>query len=313
MNNRPLLLDCDTGIDDALALTYLLNCDTDLVGISTVSGNTSAQQASANTLALLALAGRPGIPVAVGEHDPRTGAYRGGAPHVHGGNGVGDVSLPGAGTPSDETGPEMLLRLSRVHAGELDVVAIGPLTNIARALDQDPALPQRIHRLIIMGGAVWVPGNTTDHAEANIYNDAAAAAQVLTAGFDVTLVPLDVTLQHTFTDDDAALLEDSGHPLHLALGTMLRRYIDFYESVDGVRAAPLHDPLAAAIATGEVAITAARSVAIQVLAEDTEDRGRTMAADGRPQVQVVTGASADADAAIRARLLSTSRHQGVTQ
>src|SRR5699024_3554294 len=73
MNNRPLLLDCDTGIDDALALTYLLNCDTDLVGISTVSGNTSAQQASANTLALLALAGRPGIPVAVGEHDPRTG------------------------------------------------------------------------------------------------------------------------------------------------------------------------------------------------------------------------------------------------
>src|SRR5699024_12657597 len=103
------------------------------------------------------------------------------------------------------------------------------------------------------------------------------------------------------------------HPLHLALGTMLRRYIDFYESVDGVRAAPLHDPLAGAIATGEVAITAARSVAIQGLAEDTEDRGRTTAADGRPQVQVGTGASHDADAAIRARLLSTSRHQGVTQ
>ena len=80
-----------------------------------------------------------------------------------------------------------------------------------------------------------------------------------------------------------------------------------------MRAAPLHDPLAAAIATGEVAITAARSVAIQVLAEDTEDRGRTMAADGQPQVQVVTGASANADAAIRARVLSTSRPQWVTQ
>jgi|SRR5690625_660538 len=308
MNDRPLFLDCDTGIDDALALAYLLNCDVSLAGISTVSGNTSAKQASINTLGLLSLAGRLNVPVAVGEHEPRDGTFGGGAPEVHGQNGVGDVRLPVDGTPRTETGVDLLLHLSHLHDGELDILAIGPLTNIARALDRDPTLPQRIGKLIIMGGAVWVPGNITDHAEANIANDAAAAAKVFAAGFHITLVPLDVTLQHIFTDDDAAVFEQSGHPLHVALATMLRRYIDFYESVDDVRAAPLHDPLAAAIAVDEVGITEARSVAIQVATEDSGERGRTIAGEERPGVQVVTGVSADASAIIRTRILATRNH-----
>src|SRR5699024_12571046 len=103
MNDRPLFLDCDTGIDDALALAYLLNCDLSLAGISTVIGNTSAKQASINTLGLLSLAGRLNVPLAVGDHEPSDGTFGGGESEVHGQNGVGDVCLPVDGTPPNAT------------------------------------------------------------------------------------------------------------------------------------------------------------------------------------------------------------------
>src|SRR5262245_54026411 len=109
---RPLLLDCDTGIDDSLALAYLLaEPGTDLVAVTTVSGNTSTAQAARNTLDLLGLAGRTGIPVAVGAHDPLRGSYSGGTPHVHGANGVGGIVLPRSpAEPADLPGAELLVR-----------------------------------------------------------------------------------------------------------------------------------------------------------------------------------------------------------
>ena len=300
----PLFLDCDTGVDDALALAYLLDVPhVDLVGIGTVSGNTDSTTAALNTAALLGMCGRS-VPVAVGAHDPLGGVYGGGAPHVHGVNGVGGVDLPAGVAAAEDPAAELLVRLARSYAAgprRLDVLAIGPLTNLAVALELEPRLPELIGTLTIMGGAVWEPGNVSPVAEANVHNDAEAARRVLTAGFDLVLVPLDVTRQHRFDDADGDRFIAAGDPLRVALGTMLHRYIDFYETVDHVRRAPLHDPLAAAIAAGEVEPTV-RETALDVVVDGAE-HGRTVPAAQGPVVQVVVGADEAAADVIRNRIL----------
>ncbi|WP_144715371.1 nucleoside hydrolase [Curtobacterium pusillum] len=301
----PLFLDCDTGVDDALALTYLLDVPhVDLVGIGTVSGNIDAATAAVNTAALLAMCERA-VPVAVGAHDPIGGAYRGGAPHVHGANGIGGVDLPPGVAAADDPAAELLVRQARAFADgprKLDVLAIGPLTNLAVALELEPRLPELVGTLTIMGGAVWDRGNVSPTAEANVHNDAEAARRVLRAGFDLVLVPLDVTRQHRFDDADAARFTAAGDPLRVALGTMLSRYIDFYETVDHVRRAPLHDPLAAAIAAGEVGPTV-RSTPLDVVLGGAE-HGRTVPAADGPSVRVVVAAEDSAADVIRARILA---------
>lgn len=300
----PLFLDCDTGVDDALALAYLLDVPhVDLVGIGTVSGNIDSATAAVNTSALLGMVGRS-VLVAVGAHDPLGGVYGGGAPHVHGVNGVGGVDLPAGVAAADDPAAELLVRLARSHAlgdRKLDVLAIGPLTNLAVALELEPRLPELVGTLTIMGGAVWEPGNVSPVAEANIHNDAEAARRVLTAGFDLVLVPLDVTRQHRFDDADGDRFIAAGDPLRVALGTMLHRYIDFYETVDQVRRAPLHDPLAAAIAAGEVEPTV-RETPLDVVT-DGDQHGRTVPVADGPVVRVVVTAEASAADVIRTRIL----------
>lgn len=302
----PLYLDCDTGVDDALALAYLLNAPgVDLVGIGTVFGNTAAAAAAANTTALLGMASRADVPVAVGARDPLAGAYDGGAPHVHGHNGIGGVDLPPGVAPGAEAAADMLVRLAHEHPCTLHMLATAPLTNLALALELEPNLPDLVANLTIMGGAVWVPGNVTATAEANLANDAEAARIVLRAGFRTVLVPLDVTLHHHFDDADADLLTDTGSPLHVALGHMLRHYIGFYESFGFGRRAPLHDPLAAAIAAGDVAATGVRETALDVLLA-SENRGQTVAIDGPavPTVGVIVAADPSAAAVIRERIMA---------
>lgn len=301
-----LHLDCDTGIDDALTIAHLLSRPhVRLVGVSTVSGNTSAAQAAENTLGLLALAGVDDIPVAVGEHHPRAGEFRGGAVHVHGGNGVGDVVLPvSAAGAASLSGPELLVASARERPGQVDVLAIGPLTNLARALELEPELPRLVKSLTVMGGAVWVPGNITAAAEANIHNDAEAAAVVFAADWRVTLVPLDVTLQHGFDQEAQRALAAAGTAYHSALAAMLDRYIDFYATVTGERRAALHDPLASMIATGDSIPRTVRTTALAVDVSDGPTRGQTRADESRPgTVDVVTAVTADAAPLLLQQLL----------
>ena len=275
----PVYLDCDPGVDDALALAYLLASPAvDLVGVGTVSGNTSAEQAARNALDLLALAGRQDVPVAVGAHDHLTHPYDGGAPHVHGDNGVGGVRLPRSSAEPDPRGAAALLAdLARVHEGELRIVAIGPLTNLALALRADPALARRVAGVTIMGGAALVPGNVTPVAEANVYNDPEAAAEVLAADWDVTLVPLDVTMEHLLTEADRRALLDATAPFPRAVGAVLDHYFDFYVPEFGLRTSPLHDPLAAALAAGGIRADRAVRVPVAVDTTDGPGRGQTIA------------------------------------
>lgn len=275
---RTIYLDCDTGIDDSLALAFLLAApDTDLVGIGAVSGNVAAAQGAQNTLDLLELAGRGDIPVALGAHDPLAGHFDGGVPHIHGDNGIGNIDLPAA--PAAITGTsaaELLISLSHAHPGELSIVAIGPLTNIALALALDPSLPTRIKDITIMGGAALVPGNVSAVAEANIGNDPEAAALTFAAGWDLTLVPLDVTLENILEEEHRIALEQSPVPLISAVGKILDLYFDFYVSLYGRRASAMHDPLAAAIATGAITPTNAPRVSIEVDTTQGPGRGQTI-------------------------------------
>ncbi|WP_345761177.1 nucleoside hydrolase [Diaminobutyricibacter sp. McL0608] len=278
---RPVYFDCDTGVDDALALAYLLaSPEVELVGIGSVSGNTDAAQAARNTLDLLALAGHPEVPVAVGAHDPLVGSYAGGAPDVHGGNGIGGVELPPSTLqPVDEDAASMLVRLAHEYDGELTVLAVGPLANLALALELDPTIATRAREVVVMGGAVYVPGNITPIAEANIGHDPEAARAVVEAAWPVTLVPLDVTLQHLLEEPDRTRLLGSAHPLPQNLGVMLETYFGFYVSYLGRRGCGLHDPLAAALLVGGVESARSAIVAIEVDVTDGPERGRTRAVD----------------------------------
>ena len=137
---RPLYFDCDTGVDDSMALGLLLaSSEIDLVGVGGVHGNVSAEQGVENTLRLLALAQRGDVPVAVGAGEPLCGEFGGGVPHIHGSNGIGGIELPSApAEPTEADAADLLIALSHDHVGSLEVVAVGPLTNLAAALVVTP-------------------------------------------------------------------------------------------------------------------------------------------------------------------------------
>jgi len=301
-----LYFDCDTGVDDALALAVLLaHRDVRVAGIGTVSGNTSAGRAAVNTLGLLALAGREDIEVAVGAHDPLAGGFDHDAAPVHGGNGIGGVDLPAPRRgPIDRDAAELLAELAAAHRGELHILATGPLTNIARALARQPRLPEFVAGVTVMGGAVRTPGNITGHAEANIANDPEAAAAVLSAGWPVTLVPLDVTMHHRFAEADRAALRASGTPFQVALADMLLAYFDYYEPVLGERRVPLHDPLAAGIAVGDLEPADAPSLGLRVDTGTGAERGRIAEDAGAAhRTRVVLSLARPAGPVILARIL----------
>ena len=274
----PLYIDCDTGIDDALALTYLLaEPAVRIVGIGTVFGNIDAVKAATNTLGLLELAGRAEIPVAVGAHDPLTGRFGGGAPSVHGTDGVGDVGLHPLGSVSrDETAMQLLARLAEEHGGSLRVLAIGPLTNLALFLEQFPDHVALISEVVVMGGAFEHRGNVTPSAEANIHNDPEAAQKVFQGAWPVTVLPLDITMRHVLTEQETIALGAIPGALPPAVSAMFDVYLDAYEGVYGKRQCALHDPLAALVAAGAVAVLSETSeVSIGVLT-DGDERGRTV-------------------------------------
>ncbi|GAA4751234.1 nucleoside hydrolase [Amnibacterium soli] len=275
MSGAPWYFDCDTGIDDALTLGLLVAEGADVKGIGSVSGNLAAAGGARNTLDLLAVMGRTDVPVAVGAHDPIDGVFGGGAAFVHGENGIGGVELPRVGEPVAESAAEMLVRLAHEHEGALRVLAVGPLTNLALALELEPRLPSLVADVVIMGGAAAVPGNVTAVAEANIINDPIAAQAVFAAEWPVTMVGLDVTMEARFEEAHRQRLEAGGESAK-ALAAMLGVYFDFYTAILGRPSCALHDPLAAAIALGTLEPTLAPLVPIEVDTTDGPGRGQTI-------------------------------------
>lgn len=275
---RPTYFDCDTGIDDALALLLLARQEELRVdGIGTVSGNTSAGQAARNTLDLLPLVGMD-VPVAVGGHDHLAHPFQPGPGHrVHGEGGTGTIALPrSSAQPIAMDAADLLIALARANPGDLEVVAVGPLTNVAVALGRMPGLPHLVRHITVMGGAALVPGNITPAAEANIYNDPEAAAAVFAAPWDLTMVGLDITMRNTLDERGLHRLQAARNPGAQAVAGMLDHYFDFYTGVYGRRSCALHDPLAVAIAAGLIGLEIAPKARVEIDTTEGPDRGRTV-------------------------------------
>jgi purine nucleosidase len=279
-SRTPVLLDCDTGVDDAMALLYLLSReDIELVGITTVFGNNTAAQCAHNTLRVLELAGRTDIPVAVGAEKPLVGEVTYLATHVHGSDGLGDSGLPTeVSTPLDPRSAVQLIdELSAEHRGRLRILAVAPLTNIAQALDSIPDLTDRVVDVVIMGGAADAPGNQSVAAEANIIHDPEAGQRVLTAGWPTVLVPLDVTMTEVLTEAHRERLLAAGNPIAAFVAATSDFYFDGYGFDSyGRRSSPCHDAVAAAVLTGEVVPSVFPLLHVEVDCSDGPSRGATL-------------------------------------
>lgn len=270
-------VDCDPGIDDALALTFLLRADADIVSIGVVSGNVGVAVAARNAKRLLALTGHDDIPISVGLHDPAVGKFWGGAPNIHGADGFGGVHLRPSNAALDELpAVARVIELARRYGTRLRIIALGPLTNIAAAIAQEPALPRMVGAITIMGGAYRAPGNVTHNAEMNIYADPHAASAVLAAPWrDLLLVPLDITTQHTLSAPDNQKLATSSDRLLRQLSKMVGFYLKASRFANGKPNCGLHDPLAAALAVGAITLTDAPECRLRVTTENGPSLGKT--------------------------------------
>ncbi len=303
----PVLLDCDTGIDDALAILYLTNSGRcDLIGVGSVHGNVTALTGARNTIRVLDVARLSGIPVVVGADRPLAQPVDISA-HIHGEDGLGNTSQPApSAEPTQGEAAQQIIRLARERPGELTLLAIGPLTNLGLALLLDPDLPKLIPHVVVMGGAAVAPGNVTTRAEANIWHDPEAADLVFTAGWPVTMVGLDVTMKALLSEADQKRIEHSQRDTARFCWDILQFYLDRYQEFMGLRTCALHDPLAAGIALDRSFATY-RKTQLRVELRGERTRGMTVA-DLRPGRQaegpVELALEVDAEA-FRERFLDT--------
>lgn len=276
----PVIMDVDTGVDDALALALVWKSkQVELVGVTTVNGNVSLSQATLNTRKVIHMLqqldvqkersnageGRGiadlsirNVPIVPGANEPlmRPTFFE----HaVHGNDGLGGA-LSDMNPPELEEGlphaAQFIIEEVKKRPGEITLLMTAPLTNLAIALRACPELPQLVKRVVVMGGAMQTFGNVTPVAEYNIYVDPEAAKMVLHAGFDLTLVGLDVTRQALLRPEHLEKLDST--PLGGFVRTCTAQYMERYRMRNGVEACAMHDPLAAYIAIDASVVKARR-------------------------------------------------------
>jgi purine nucleosidase len=246
--SKKILIDTDPGIDDSLAiLLALASPELTLEGLSVVHGNCSLEQATVNALSILELAQASHISVAQGCELPLVQPSLL-APETHGDTGIGYAKLPRPQSkPIGQHGSDFLIEKIMSNQGEITLVAIAPLTNIALAIRQEPRIVGALKELIIMGGAIRREGNTTALAEFNTYVDPHAAHIVFHAGIPTTLVPLDVSYQCILTKSDVDRLLQIDSPLTRFIADATRFYMEFHDEYQGVEGCVINDPLALAL------------------------------------------------------------------
>ncbi|MFI7020073.1 nucleoside hydrolase [Streptomyces sp. NPDC050164] len=252
MRRTPILLDSDPGLDDAVALHYLLTRqECELKAYTAVGGNLPVECTFRNARALASAFGiDDDVPVFQGAGRPISRVKV--RSSFHGPTGLGQMVLSDSKAPTpSEDAVSAMLRLSRQFEGELTVAATGPLTNIAAALVLDPAFAGRIRHLVFMGGAAMVPGNMTSVAEFNIWADPDAADIVLSSGITYTMVGLDATHQAIFTSADLAHLEKGPGAMTGLSAQLMRDYLRAYSRFTGSDHCFLHDPLTVGVAVDE--------------------------------------------------------------
>lgn len=273
MNPVPLILDVDTGVDDMVALLVAAaSPEVELIGATTVTGNAHVGRTTRNTLAVLELAGLGGVEVAKGAAQPLVQTWQP-FPVVHGEEGLGGFTptVPAAAA-SARDGAELIVEEARRRPGEVLLVATGPLTNVALAVEREPRLPELLRGFALMGGAYREGGNVTPRAEANVWMDPEAAAKVFDGWSGATpaelprCVGLEVTEQVVMTAEDVAAACAPAPDSQLArlIREGIAHYIDFHAST-GKAGASMHDPLALiALLDGSVCDWAATRVEVEL-------------------------------------------------
>ncbi|GAA0135013.1 nucleoside hydrolase [Paenibacillus sp. YSY-4.3] len=292
---KPIIMDVDTGIDDALAIAYAAHSpELELIALTTCFGNISAQEATRNSLYVLEKLGKS-VPVYEGAEVPISGnlkkAY---ARHIHGQDGLGNALREEPhGHKASLGAPDYIIRQVKERPHEITIIAVGPLTNLALAIEKAPDIIPLIGEVVVMGGAVTVPGNATPYGEANIVADPEAAAAVFASGVRLTLVGLDVTMQTLLSSEHLQNWRNSGDELGRLLAEMTEFYIGAYESrFPGIGGCGLHDPLAVGVAIDRSFVSSER-MRVAVVTEG-EAAGQTVgSADGELRIEVCTKVDAD--------------------
>lgn len=242
---RPVVLDCDPGHDDALAILLAASAPAlELVAITTVAGNQSLDKTTLNARRVCSVAGIEGVPVAAGCDRPLV-RERIAAPEIHGESGLDGPAFEAPTVPLDPRhGVDVIIEASQTHPGVV-LIATGPLTNVATALSRDPDLGKRLERIVLMGGAIGL-GNVTPAAEFNIGADAEAARAVFESGIPITMVPLETTHRALATDDVITRIAALDFPLARICVELLGFFADTSRRVFGFEAPAVHDPCAVA-------------------------------------------------------------------
>lgn len=246
--SKHIILDTDPGIDDSLAiLLAVASPEIVLDGVVAVHGNVSAEQTTKNALSVLELAKASRIPVYKGCDLPLVKESLL-SPETHGNQGLGYAKLPEPATKlRSKHGSDFLIEEIMSRPGEITLVCIGPLTNVALAIRQEPRIVGNIKEVFIMGGAIQHPGNTTALAEYNTFVDPHAAHIVFHSGMPITLTPLDVTYQCIFTKDDLNRLSRIDSPVTKFIADSTRFYMAFHDEYQSIEGCVINDPLTLAL------------------------------------------------------------------
>ena len=275
-----MILDLDTGVDDALAIAYALGSpEVELIGITGTYGNVLLEQGLENDLAILDLLGHSEVPVFAGlPHAQEKDDFEVVpiSAFIHGDNGIGDIEI----TPSDRKIEEMsavdfIIESVHKYGKDLVYVPTGPLTNLSAAIKKDPSIIEEIGRVVDMGGALTVCGNVAPWVEANISQDPDAANDVFRSGIPCTMIGLDVTLQTLLTYKETQKWRDLGTEAAKFYADMTDFYIKAYETTSPhLGGCGLHDPLAVGVAVDPTLVNTL-PINMQVDTEG-ETRGRTI-------------------------------------
>ena len=291
----PIVLDCDPGHDDAIALLLALaSPEIELLGVTTTYGNQTLEKTTANALRVLELAGRRDVPVASGAAEPLERPLVVAA-HVHGESGLDGPALPPPSIePVSDDAVEWIAGAIAGASREVTLVPTGPLTNIARYLERHGN--ERIERVVVMGGSI-AEGNMTPAAEFNIWADPEAAQRVFHSGLDVTMIGLDVTHKAVTGPDVQRRLRDAG-PIGVFVAELVDFFAVYHERTYGWEGAPIHDAVAVAhVLRPGLVETKLRNVEVEL--ESELNRGRTVVdlwlRTDRP-VNAHVGVDLDADA-----------------
>ena len=298
---QKIIIDTDPGIDDAMAI-HMAFADPrlEVLGLTTIFGNVTTAIATRNALRLVEMAGYPAV-VAHGEDNPVDREAYPPADFVHGAEGFGTIpAAEPTGAPISQSAAAYLCEQCAAHPGEIIICAVGPLTNLAVALKHDPAIATNVKSVVIMGGSLAYHGNVSACAEANIWNDVAAADAVFAAPWEVTMIGLDVTEKTQCTPEDFATLRRSAPIIGGFLDDAVQFYFDFHEAKTTKRTCFMHDP-SAILAITDPELFGMQDVPLEVVCAG-EEIGRTKQSD-QPDRRPVHVAMKVDDSAARAKFM----------